>query len=72
MDVQDADRRMSRALDRVETQGPEYRRRLRDGFLAEAALSAGKIHVVDASRSIDEVHTEIWQVAAQELGLLTQ
>jgi dTMP kinase len=72
MKVEEADRRMSRALDRMENQGPEYRRRLRDGFLAEAALSAGAIHVIDASRSIDEVQAEIWRIAAEKLVLLSQ
>jgi dTMP kinase len=72
MKVEDADRRMSRALDRMENQGPEYRRRLREGFLAEAAVSDGKIHVIDASQSIDEVQAGIWQIAAKELGLLSR
>jgi dTMP kinase len=70
MDVEDADRRMSRALDRMESQGPEFRRRLRDGFLAEAALSNGKIHVVDASRPVEEVQAEIWNIASEKLRLL--
>jgi dTMP kinase len=71
MNVEDADRRMSRALDRMENQGPEYRRRLRHGFLAEAALSDGKIRVIDASRSIDEVQEDIWRIATEKLGLLS-
>jgi dTMP kinase len=71
MNVEDADRRMSRALDRMENQGPDYRRRLREGFLAEAALSQGKIHVIDASQSIEEVQAEIWRIAAEKLGLLS-
>lgn len=72
MDVEEADLRMSRALDRMENQGPDYRRRLREGFLAEAALSGGTIHVIDASRSIDEVQAEIWRIAAEELDLLSK
>ncbi len=72
MKVEEADRRMSRALDRMESQGPEYRRRLREGFLAEAARSSGKIHVIDASLSIDEVQAEIWHIASEKLGLLSQ
>jgi dTMP kinase len=72
MKVEEADRRMSRALDRMESQGPEYRRRLREGFLAEAARSGGKIHVIDAGRSIDEVQAEIWRIASEKLGPLSQ
>jgi dTMP kinase len=71
MDVEDADRRMSRELDRMESQGPEFRRRLRGGFLAEAELSSGRIHVIDASRSVEEVRAEIWNIAAEKLGLLS-
>lgn len=58
-----ADRRIDRPLDRMEQQGDEYRARLRQGFLAEAADSGGRIHLVDASRTIDEVHADIWQIA---------
>ena len=62
-----ADRRMQRTLDRMESQGEEYRRRLRDGYLAEAAADP-RIHVVDAAGSIETVHTAIWQIAQPLLG----
>jgi dTMP kinase len=62
-----ADSRMHRSLDRMEQQGPDYRRRLREGFLAEAARPDGRIHVIDASEPIDAVQAAIWQVAAQFL-----
>ncbi len=58
-----ADRRICRDLDRMEVQGPGFRERLRDGFLAEAARPGSRIHVVDASASVETVHTEIWQSA---------
>ncbi|HJQ80059.1 MAG TPA: dTMP kinase [Lacipirellulaceae bacterium] len=67
--VENADRRISRPLDRMESQGPEYRRRLREGFLAEAARSEGRIHVIDANQAIDAVQSDIWRIAAQQLGL---
>jgi dTMP kinase len=57
-----ADRRMSRALDRMESQGDAYRRRLRDGYLAEAAADS-RIHVIDAARPVEAVHADIWRVA---------
>jgi dTMP kinase len=67
--ISEADRRMARPLDRMESQGREYRQRLRDGFLAEAALSQGGIHVIDASRPVAVVESEIWQIAARRFGL---
>jgi dTMP kinase len=57
-----AGRRLERTLDRMESQGDDYRRRLRDGYLAEAA-SDRRIHVIDAARPIDAVHADIWRIA---------
>lgn len=54
-----ADRRMERALDRMERQGDDYRRKLRAGFLAESAVPDSRIHVIDADRPIDVVQAEI-------------
>ena len=70
--IENADRRMSRPLDRMESQGPEYRRRLREGFLAEAARSDGRIHVINANQPIEAVQSDIWQIAARKLDLTFQ
>jgi len=67
MPVEAADQRLKRSLDRMESQGGEYRDRLRKGFLEEAKKSEGKIHVVDASRPIEVVQAEIWRIAAKIL-----
>jgi dTMP kinase len=67
--IENADRRISRPLDRMESQGSEYRRLLREGFLAEAAQSPDRIHVIDANQAVDEVHLQIWSIATQKLGL---
>jgi dTMP kinase len=64
-----ADRRFNRPLDRMESQGNVYRTRLRDGFLKEAATARGRIHVIDADREIAKVHADIWQIAAEVLGI---
>ena len=47
--------------DRMEAKGEVYHRRVRDGFLAQAALEPERYHVVDASRSIEEVEQALWQ-----------
>jgi len=67
MPVDAADARMSRTLDRMESQGAEFRRRLRSGFLDEAARSDGKIHIIDADRPIEAVHADIWLIAENRL-----
>jgi dTMP kinase len=65
MPTEAADRRIDRALDRMERQGSDYRKRLRDGFLSEAARPQNKIHVIDADRPIAAVQAEIQQIAAE-------
>ena len=60
-----ADRRLDRALDRMERQGSDYRKRLRDGFLCEAARPNSKIHIIDADRPVEAVQAEIQQIAAE-------
>jgi dTMP kinase len=65
-----ADGRLRRTLDRMESQGNEYRERLRKGFLAEAATVGGRIHVIDAAQSIDLVQADIQRIAARLLDEL--
>jgi dTMP kinase len=69
MNVQLATERLNRSLDRMENQGDEYRTRLRRGFLHEANKSPDRIHVIDAARSIEAVHADIWQIAEKLLRL---
>jgi len=47
--------RLDRPLDRLESRGDDYRRRLRDGYLHEAAADPGRIRVVDADAPPDAV-----------------
>ena len=60
--------RMNRPLDRMESQGDEYRRRLRSGFLKEAAGN-DSIRVIPADRPIGAIQADIWQIAAKMLGI---
>lgn len=68
MAPQAAHARLERQLDRMERRGDEYRTRLREGFLAEAQHMGPSVHVIDAARSVDEVHAEIVAVANPLLG----
>jgi dTMP kinase len=67
MNVESANSRMNRSLDRMESQGDQFRQRLRGGFLDEAARAPETLHVVDAAQPIDAVHADIWQIAAKLL-----
>jgi dTMP kinase len=62
-----ADRRLNRALDRMEKQTTDYRRRLREGFLNEAARANSNIHVIDADRPVEAVQADIRRIATELL-----
>lgn len=57
-----AGRRLNRTLDRMESQGDDYRRRLRDGYLAEASADP-RLHVIDAAQPVEAVHADVWRIA---------
>jgi dTMP kinase len=67
MPPQAAAARIDRQLDRMETQGPEYQARLRQGFLAEAAKDPQRTVVIDATRDIDAVQADIRAAAGRVL-----
>lgn len=68
MEPERAGRRMDRPLDRMESRGDEYRQRLRDGFLKEAAR-CDRTHVIAADQVVEVVRAEIWRIAATKLGI---
>ena len=52
------------AADRIELEGAEFQRRVRDGFLESARKDPGRVRVVDASGDVGEV----WARVRAELG----
>ena len=44
---------------RFESLGLAFHQRLRDGFLQLAQMDAQRIHVIDATQSIDQLHTQL-------------
>ena len=52
----------SSSADRIESAGAAFHQRLRDGFLKMAAAEPDRIRLVDASRSVQEVESEIWKL----------
>ena len=67
MSIESANLRLNRSLDRMESQGDEYRERVRQGFLDEASRATEHIHVIDAGQSIEAVQANIWRIAAKLL-----
>ena len=51
--------RLDRPLDKLENRGDGFRRRLREGYLAEAARLPDLIRVIAADASIDDVASQI-------------
>jgi dTMP kinase len=68
MDPAAALARLGRQLDRVESRGPDYRQRLRAGFLAEAAALGPAVHVIDAGRRVETVQNDLRRIAAPYLA----
>lgn len=58
IDVEIGLRRQSK-WNRMERKAVDFHRRVRDGFLTEARLNPGRIAVIDASRDVRAVHSEI-------------
>jgi dTMP kinase len=53
-----AERRKGK-MDRLEARDDNFHRRVREGFLKEAARNPGRIKVLDASPPVEEVHREL-------------
>ena len=70
MSIEQANCRMNRSLDRMESRGDEYRERVRAGFLEEASRAPKQIHLIDASRPIEAVQADIWRIAAKLLNVV--
>lgn len=61
--------RVPGGLDRLERAGAEFHVRTREAYLARAAAHPGRIVVVDAARSIEEVHAHVVELVARRLGI---
>jgi thymidylate kinase len=53
----------------MESQGLEYSRKLRDGFLREAARPESRARVIDGNRSSEIVHADIRRIAFELLSI---
>ena len=53
--------RTKESADRIELAGADFHARLREGFLRMAAENPGRISVVDAAGTVEEVEERIWK-----------
>ena len=63
--VEVAMKRLGKSLDRMESRGPEYMQKVRDGFLTEAGRFPKHVFVIDASAEPDTVTQQIQSVAQE-------
>lgn len=68
MPVEVAAARIQRPLDRMEQQGEDFHARVREGFLIEASQQSGRIVVIDASRSLQEVQSDVLVAASRAMA----
>jgi dTMP kinase len=60
----DAERRLARAKDRVESAGDAFHGRVHDGFLVQAMADPDRWAIVDGTASEDEVAAAIWDIVS--------
>jgi len=56
----------------MELKGEEYHKRVRQGFLAHAAVDPSRYVVVDASGTPDEVENAIWTIVERGLAIVRE
>jgi dTMP kinase len=70
IDPEVAGRRMARPLDKLEARGDDFRRRLREGYRAEAAGRPDRIVVIDAARDAADVQASLRAAVAARFAEL--
>lgn len=61
--------RIERKHDRIEAEGAEFMERVRQGFLEEAGRYPGRVEILDADQSPDEMHAFVRKIAKPVLDL---
>lgn len=59
IDVETSMQRVGKEKDRMESEGIEFHNRVRNGYLKLAEEEPNRIKVLDAAKSIDEIHEEV-------------
>jgi len=64
VDIKTSAKRLNRQLDRMESKGDSYHKKVREGFL-ELAGRRDDIHVVDAAGDIEAIHKEVLKIISE-------
>ncbi len=64
IDVETSMKRVGQEKDRMESAGREFHNRVRNGYLELAKQEPQRIKVIDATKSIDEIHKEVIKIFA--------
>ena len=64
IDVETSMKRVGQEKDRMESAGREFHNRVRNGYLELAKKEPQRIKVIDATKSIDEIHKEVIKIFA--------
>ena len=62
IDVDTSMKRVGKEKDRMESAGIEFHNRVRNGYLQLAKLEPERIKVIDASKSVDEIHNKVVEI----------
>lgn len=62
IDVETSMKRVGKEKDRMESAGIEFHNRVRNGYLELAKQEPNRIKVIDASKSIDEIHKKVIEI----------
>lgn len=65
IDVETSQKRVGKEKDRMESAGIEFHNRVRNGYLELAKQEPERIKVIDASKSIEEIHEEVKEIIDQ-------
>lgn len=66
IDTETSMKRVGREKDRMESAGLEFHNRVREGYLKIAEQEPERIKVIDASKSIEEIHKEVLDILAKK------
>ena len=62
-------RRQGTARDRIESEGMDFHRRVRLGYLDLAGRAPGRFAVINAARPVGRVHAEVWRAVQNATGI---
>lgn len=66
IDTETSMKRVGKDKDRMESAGIEFHNRVREGYLKIAEQEPDRIKVIDATKSIEEIHKEIIEIIAKK------